>query len=161
MGAHINPVFGILQIPRLGLGIGHTFQMTSRDTLAANFKKLRAATPGLSRLPDITKAGGGSNGTLGRIASMESGATIDTVEQLAAVYGLEAWQMLVPTLEAKQGPNGKTVISGLPNWPFTRVDQSRYEKLDAEQRAFVQGKLAQLIEDQEAEGVTRKTGTSS
>lgn len=134
--------------------------MSSRDTLAANFKKLRAAAPGLSRLPDITKAGGGSNGTLGRIAKMGTGATIDKVEQLASVYGLEAWQMLVPTLEAKQGPNGKLVVSGLPDWPFTLVDREKYEALSPDQQAFVQGGLAQLITDQSAKGSFRKTGTS-
>jgi hypothetical protein len=123
--------------------------MSSRDTLAANFKKLRAASPGLSRLPDITKAGGGSNGTLGRIASKETGATIDTVEQLAAVYGLEAWQMLVPTLEAHPGANGRPVVTGLPDWPFALVDRARYEALSPEQRGHVQANLLGLIKEAE------------
>lgn len=133
--------------------------MNSRDILAANFKKLRAAAPSLSRLPDITKAGGGSNGTLGRIAGKETGATVDTVEQLAAVYDLQAWQLLVPTLEAHTGPNGKPVVTGLPDWPFALVDRARYEALTPEQRGHVQANFMNLI--REAEGLAppkKRTG---
>jgi hypothetical protein len=141
IGADHNPNFGILSIPIMGVGYCHTFGMTIRDVLAVNFARLRAACPKLNKLPDITKAGGGANGTLGRIATRETGLSIDGLEQLASAYGVEPWQLLVPTLEAHQGERGKLILGGLPDWPFPLIDRARYERLTPEQRGFVQTRL--------------------
>lgn len=127
IGPEHNPVFGILSIPFMGPSFMQTFGMNTRDVLAGNFNKLREACPKLYSLKDITKAGGGSNGTLGRISAKQSAATVDTVETLAQVYGLEAWQLLVPTLEATRGAGDTLVIRGLPVFPHSSADQNQQD----------------------------------
>ena len=77
---------------------GFISEHRSRKILAANFKALRKAHPALRRLPDIIKAGGGTNGTLDRVTRGTTAVSVDVVERLAAVYGLEAWQLLLPGL---------------------------------------------------------------
>lgn len=133
-----------------------TFGMTTRDILAENFNKLRDACPKLYSLKDITKAGGGSNGTLGRISAKQSGASIDTIEALARVYGLEAWQLLVPSLHAKRGPGDTIIISGLPDWPFPNVDQERYEDLSEASKGSVQARMRDAIKEEEEIASTHK-----
>lgn len=113
--------------------------------MAVNFKKLRDATPTLANLPSITKAGGGSNGTLGRIQLAQTGVSIDAVESLAASFRIEPWQLMHPNLEVMPGPKGKALLSGLPDWPFAMIDRARYDELDDEQRGFVQSKLDDAI----------------
>lgn len=104
--------------------------MSIRDVLAENFESLRNAGKRLYSLPDITKAGGGSNGTLGRILKKDSGATIDTVEQLARTYRLETWQLLVPGLDPKAPP----VIQGKAGeWPFVHFSRHDYDTYLTEQ----------------------------
>lgn len=149
MGTDGNPGNGILSIPIMGCKVVQTFAMTTRDILAENFNKLRNACPRLYSLKDITKSGGGSNGTLGRISAKQSGASIDTVEALARVYGLEAWQLLVPSLDAKKGPGDTVVISGLPDWPFPNVDRDRYEKLSEASKGSVQARMRDAIKEEE------------
>lgn len=155
--AHHNPKFGILSIPLTGFRWQQTVHMKPREILAANFKKLRAAFPNLSALPDITKMGGGTNGTLGRIANAESAISIDGLEPLAQVYGLEPWQLLVPTLEAKRGALGRPSITGLPTWPLPLVSQARFEALSPELRAYVQGKLNSALDEAEMMAASYQT----
>ena len=52
----------------------------------------------------IVAAGGPTNGTLDRIRRMESGASIDQLDALAKIYGLEPWQLLVPNLDPTNPP---------------------------------------------------------
>lgn len=75
--------------------------MKTREALAANFKRLMSANPSLGTLKAITKAGGGnpSNGTLDRINRAASAATVDTLDELAAVFGVETWQLLAPNID--------------------------------------------------------------
>lgn len=147
MGADVNPELGIYLFPYTGVGYGETSGMRPRDILAANFRKLMEASPSLSTFPAITKAGGGANGTLDRIRRRESGASVDTMGELAAVFGLQAWQMLVPSLEARTGPDGKAVVQGLPDWPFPLVAKERYEVLSDTQKGYVQARILQAIEE--------------
>ncbi len=72
--------------------------MSIRAILSENFKTLKALHPALSKLPEITAAGGGSNGMLGRIQKGKTGVSIDALEPLAAVYGLEPWQLIAADL---------------------------------------------------------------
>lgn len=78
--------------------------MKIRDVLADNFAALRAKHRALSRLPDIVKAGGGTNGTLGRIPLKRTGVSIDALEPLAHVYGVEPWQLIAENLGADKVP---------------------------------------------------------
>lgn len=118
-----------------------------KEVLAANLESLRSASVSLHRYPHIAKAGGPSNGSLGRIALMEQSATIDAVASLAKVFGLKPWQILVPTLEARaNGTNHPTVI-GLPGWPFSKVPQAKYEALLPEDQLVLQGRFLEMIEN--------------
>lgn len=76
-----------------------------RQVLANNLKALMAAHPQFSTLPKITAAGGPPNGVLDRIRRADSACRIDSLAQLAKVFGLEAWQMLVPDLDPKHPPH--------------------------------------------------------
>ena len=78
--------------------------MGIRDVLADNFAALRAKHRALSRLPDIVKAGGGTNGTLGRIPLKETGVSIDVLEPLARAYGVEPWQLVCENLGSDKAP---------------------------------------------------------
>ena len=92
-----NPALGRMSTP-ITPTLGFIFEHGSRKILAANFRALRKAHPALRRLPDIIKAGGGTNGTLDRVTRGTTAVSVDVVERLAAVYGLEAWQLLLPEL---------------------------------------------------------------
>jgi hypothetical protein len=124
--------------------------MRPRDVLAENLKKLMAASPKLATFPQITKAGGGANGTLDRIRRKSIATGVDNLEPLAEVYGLDAWQLLVPTLTASAEPSGLPRVSGMPEWPFPRIPLKRFLALSDEDRGYVQGKLEQAIEACEA-----------
>jgi hypothetical protein len=75
-----------------------------RDILAANLKALMAAHPDLNTLPKITQKGGPPNGVLDRMRRADAACRIDSVAQVARVFGLQTWQMLVPNLDPAQLP---------------------------------------------------------
>ena len=75
-----------------------------RDILSVNLKALMAAHPDLNTLPKITKAGGPPNGVLDRIRRADSACRIDSLAQLARVFGLQTWQLLVPGLDPHHPP---------------------------------------------------------
>ena len=63
------------------------------------------AHPDLDTIEKLVKAGGGTNGTLGRILQGGTSCRIDAVAQVARVFGLQAWQMLVPALDPSHPPS--------------------------------------------------------
>jgi transcriptional regulator with XRE-family HTH domain len=75
-----------------------------RDILAANMKALMSAKNDLRLLPQITAKSGISNGTLDRTRRAASALNIDDLGRLARAFGLEAWQLLVPALDANAPP---------------------------------------------------------
>jgi transcriptional regulator with XRE-family HTH domain len=104
----VYPDFGILQPPHTGFfweqSCGMTKARSSRQTLSENLKALMAAHLSLNTFAKIVAAGGPTNGTLDRIRRMESGASIDQLDNLAKVFGLEPWQLLVPDLDPTNPP---------------------------------------------------------
>lgn len=147
MAAHSLPLVGFAPIPGWGVGYRHDQSMRPRDVLAANLRKLMAAAPKLSRLPLIVEASNGrlSNGTLDRVRRASHATSIDTLEQIAEVFGVEPWQLLVPSLQAtpaKEGSREAVKLTGLPDWPFPRVDRAKFLALAPEQRAFIEGMIA-------------------
>lgn len=94
----------------MGSCLRQTARMKPREILAANFQKLRDATPELKELRQIVAAGGGSNGSLDRIYRALTATNVDSLEPLAAAYGLEPWQLLDPELQVKRGKLGKPVV---------------------------------------------------
>lgn len=164
MATHL-PTFGNLAhpFPLMGVGYWQHGSMRPRDVLAANLRKLMAAAPGLSRLPEVVEASSGAltNGTLDRVRRATHATSIDTLETIAEVFGVEPWHLLVPTLHvetAKDQARAKVKVSGLPEWPFARVDRQRFANLEPEQRAFIEGMIANelaLLESPNAEDVRR------
>lgn len=75
-----------------------------RSILSANLKALMAATPGRSTLPEITAAGGPTNGTLDRIRRAATGYGIDQLDLLAEAFNMQPWQLLVPGLDPRNLP---------------------------------------------------------
>lgn len=128
----------------------HGTQHSIRGVLARNFDAVRKASISLSSLPLISKSKGPANGTLGRILKSETGATIDTLAELAAVYGMESWQLLLPNLKAVSNGTNHPTLVGVPGWPFAIVNQARYDALSGEEKGFVQARFLSAIEECEA-----------
>ncbi|HEY8356509.1 MAG TPA: hypothetical protein VIL30_03520 [Ramlibacter sp.] len=126
--------------------------MRPREVLAENLKTLMSASARLRTIPEIVQACNSaiSNGTLDRIRRADASTGIDTLEPLAALFGLDAWQMLVPGLRAEVGPDGLPVVFGLPGWPFEMVDQARYQQLREPAKVYAQAKMMAAIEEREA-----------
>lgn len=144
--------------------------MRPRDVLAANFKKLLDGVPGLGRLPQVTKASGGTltNGTLDRIRRAEAQTGVDQVGELAKVYGLQAWQLLIPSLRVVNGKaDGSTPIAtelitlihdleALPEEARNNLVSLFGKMIAAEQATSQQGRTKPAEVPQNARG--RKTG---
>lgn len=94
----------------MGTRLCQTPTMKPREVLAANFQKLREATPELKEFRQIVAAGGGSNVSLDRMYRALTATNVDSLAPLAAVYGLEPWQLLDPELQVKKGKFGKPVV---------------------------------------------------
>lgn len=87
-------------------GIGKLPCMSTRDVLAENLKALMAERADRSTLAKIIEASRGrlSNGKLGRIRSASHATDVDALGDLAKVFGMEPWQLLVPNLNPKALP---------------------------------------------------------
>jgi hypothetical protein len=68
-----------------------------RDILSANLRALMRQHPDLNTLPKITARSGVSNGTLDRIRRAETACRIDELAKLARAFGVQPWQLLVPS----------------------------------------------------------------
>ena len=90
-----------------------------RAVISENLRALMAAHPNLDTLEKITAQGGGSNGTLDRMRRGASSCRLDALADVAKVFGLEPWQLLVPRLDPH-------------NLPRLEMDTSRAENLRAE-----------------------------
>jgi hypothetical protein len=84
--------------------------MRARDILSKNVRALiedaRESKPELGTIKKVAEVSGGhlTNGTVGRMATGESPVNIDAVGDLARVFGLEPWQLLVENLNPKALP---------------------------------------------------------
>lgn len=143
MGCDLNPIVGIFSIPRTGLGIGNTSGMSTKAVLAHNLKALMKR-PSFNTLPKITKASDGrlSNGKLDRVRRAAAATDIDTLEQLAEVFGLQPWQLLQEDLGAS-GPDltPQVAPSAGELGDAMRIVAAAIAKLDEAER----GALAQMF----------------
>jgi len=123
--------------------------MRPREILSANVRALMAARPALSTIKKIVDASNGqlSNGKVGRITAASHTTDVDTLEALAKVFDMESWQLLVPTMSVVTGPDGRSVVAGLPDWPFEMIERSRFDALTERQRGFVQARVVSAIEE--------------
>ena len=118
IGPHLNPVFGIRAIPVTGVHVGQHHTML-RAIVAENLRALMAAHADLDTLEKITARGGGSNGTLDRMRRGASSCRLDALADVAKVFRLEPWHLLVPRLDP-------LIL------PRLEMDTSRVEHLRAE-----------------------------
>ncbi len=74
---------------------------TARNVLAINLRKLMEQSPDLCTQSAIAKKSGVAQTTIGymlRSESLVKAPNLDNVEKIARVFGLEAWQLLHPSM---------------------------------------------------------------
>ena len=106
IGAKLNPISGILSIPLSGLGYRQNLRMRPREILAANLRALMAEKPGLDTIKKIVTATNGrlSNGKLDRVRRGIAATDLDTLEELAALFEVAPWHLLVENLKPSALP---------------------------------------------------------
>ena len=90
-------------IPEMGRTARHRAVMC-RITLARNLRSLMDAHEDRNTVEKLVARGGGSNGTIGRMLKGETSARIDAVTQVARVFGMQGWQLLVPGFDPHHPP---------------------------------------------------------
>lgn len=88
--------------------------LSSAEILAKNLARLMADTPDLGSQPKIaakTAAKGKKIGqrTVGRALKGEVSTTLGSVDALAAAFGVEAWQLLVPPTGDDDHPTAEDI----------------------------------------------------
>lgn len=82
--------------------------MRPRQILSANLISLKDSGlfPGRDTIKKIAHASGGklSNGKVGRIVAASHTTDIEALADLAEVFGLQPWQLLVPSLNPQSPP---------------------------------------------------------
>lgn len=74
------------------------------QVLAENLDRLMLATPEFGTQPKVAAKAKINQKTVWRIANCLNEPSTDKVERIAAVFGLEAWQLLVPNLQPGRKP---------------------------------------------------------
>ena len=87
-------------------GIAH---MSARETLAENLRNLMAAHHSYKTTPAIEKATEGfglkvGKSTIDRALKCQTTLNLDYIDVIARVFGLDAWQLLTPSLAPKNPP---------------------------------------------------------
>lgn len=122
--------------------------MRPRDILAANLKTLMAARDDLARFPDITEASHGklTNGTLDRIRRADVGVSVDRLDDLAEVFNLQPWQLLVEGLNPEALPR-------LADEAFVRRLKDILQTADANERNSDPDQPAHQLESQKRQSM--------
>lgn len=112
--------------------------MRPRDILAANLKALMASEPRLDTLTKITAASDGrlSNGKLDRIRRAAGGTGIDTLEELAKVFSVESWKLLLLVPDAHALRSAST-----DPWPFKTLDPKKLMALEPHALSRLEGAI--------------------
>lgn len=88
--------------------------------LAINLKGLMQTKAGPNSEIALGKRAKVGQATIGRILKRDGFAKIDTVGKLAQVYGLEAWQLMVPGMD----PSNPPVLL-----PVSKAEKALYARL--------------------------------
>lgn len=88
--------------------------MPARNVLAENLKALMAASTDCKSMPALERATalrGNKVGksTIDRAIKGEANLTIDNLEVIAKVFGVDPWQLLVPGMQPKNPPVLRTI----------------------------------------------------
>lgn len=101
------------------------------DLFRGNLRRLMEADRQLNSQPRLAAASRVAQTSIGRILRGEQSPTLDVVHKLAAAFGLEAWQMLVPDLEPDNPPITKQIDQRqhelLARFRLAAHDLARYE----------------------------------
>ncbi len=84
-------------------------EMSAKDTLATNVKKLMDANPALSSLVKVAAEAKRKGHTVSKNAvdSARTGShavNIETLDGIARAFDMEAWQLLVPNMSTRTPP---------------------------------------------------------
>ena len=77
-------------------------KLSSRQIIAANLKELMLSNKHSEG--DLHRKTGLSQSTIGRVLKCETSATVDTLETISKVYGLQAWQIMIADLDVSNPP---------------------------------------------------------
>ena len=99
---------------------------------------LPAGQSGVTRLKNM----GVAQGTAQRVLGGETSIGIDVLQQIAELFKLEPWQLLVPGLDPARVPG---LTADTRAWPLPMVDRAAFYELGADDRAYVQGVLDEAI----------------
>lgn len=72
--------------------------------LATNLERLCISHTELDSILEVGRRADIGKSTINRIKKGETAVRIDNLEKLARIFGLEAWQMLVPDLDPARPP---------------------------------------------------------
>ena len=97
-------------------------QFNPRAILARNLKALMDSKSGPTSEMALARKSGVAQATIGRIKRQETAASIETVDQLAKAYGLQAWHLLVAGMDPANPP----VLV-----PISKAERALYESLKA------------------------------
>jgi hypothetical protein len=101
----------------------HPKSFTTRAVLRQNINGLLRSKTGPSNPTALGKKAGVGQATIDRILSPEGvDARIETLEKIAGVYGLEAWQLLVAGMD----PTNPPVLQ-----PVSKAERALYDSLKA------------------------------
>jgi transcriptional regulator with XRE-family HTH domain len=103
----------------------------SKRTLWLSLERLMEARYGGSNINKLSRESGVGLGTVARLKSNKSSVALDKVDKLAAVFGVEPWQLLMPNF----GPDAQEEsFSPLATDIARAID--RIEDPEAQQRAY-------------------------
>ena len=77
-------------------------KVNSKEILAKNLRKFMDKNKHSEQY--VHKKTGIAQSTVGRILRVESSATLDSLESIASLYGLQAWQLLVADIDPSNPP---------------------------------------------------------
>lgn len=112
--------------------------MNARETLAENLKALMQehhtlkSTLAIERATDANGKKVGKS-TIDRAIKGETNLTIDHLEAIAAIYGLDVWQLMAPGLRPKSPPVLRS-IGETEDKLYKRIGELAKEIADLQQR---------------------------
>lgn len=77
-------------------------KLSTRQIIAANLKELMLRNKHSEG--DLHRKTGLSQSTIGRVLKCETSATVDTIDAIVKVYGLQSWQMMIADLDISNPP---------------------------------------------------------
>jgi len=145
--AHKSTEYGIIRQPHSVYLFPYCARMkNSKQILWANVLALMKRDFGRENLTTLAKKARIGPGTVTRIKEQSTSVGLDVLEQIARVFNVQPWQLLLPELDVDNLPPHPN----LAVWPFKHVSQEAYDTLPAEERIFIQGYLARAIEEKMA-----------